>query len=242
MRQRTLLAAVLAAGFTGGGILYAQPGASAPAPTPAGGSQTPPAAPAPTTPTPAAPTPTPTPPPAPAPGAGGGSDLPDVSVSGEKEVKLSPQEMTDTADRLIKEMEGFHRSTLELQAAAKQAKDVIKLNCVNEDLLAVKQLLNIADEAKTNLTEAKIQGDRSELVHQFSQITIAEEKAKQAHDEAMACIGEELHFVGKDDLTVEGPAVRHDPTDDLDNGEIGGEDPYSTPLEDPGYASPFAPL
>lgn len=212
MRPRTLFAAVLAAGLAGGGILYAQP-----------------------TPTPADPAPTP------ATGSGSGSDLPDVSVSGEKEVKLSPQEMTDEAGRLIAEMEGFHRSTLELQAAAKQAKDVIKLNCVNENLLAVKQLLNIADEAKTNLTEAKIRGERSELVHQYSQITIANEKAKQAHDEATACIGEELHFVGKNDLDVTGPAVRYDPTDDGDLGQAGGEDPYTTALEDPGYASPFAP-
>ena len=228
MRHRTLIAAVLAAGLTGGGILYAQPAA----PTPADPK---PAAPAPTPadPKPAAPTPAPADP---------GADLPDVSLSGEKDVKLSPQEMSDTADQLIKQMEGFHRGTLEMQAAAKQAKDVIKLNCVNENLLAVKQLLNIADEAETDLTEAKIRGDRSEQVHQFSQITIANEKSKQARDEASACIGEELHFVGKNDLEVDGPAVRHDPTDDPDNGQVGGEDPYSNTLEDPGYASPFAPL
>lgn len=214
MRQRTLLVAITAAALAGGGVLYAQPTDPAPAePKPAG------------------------------PGAGSGpADLPDVSLPAEKEVKLSPQEMSDTAETLIKEMEGFHRSTLELQASAKQAKDVIKLNCVNENLLAVKQLLNIADEAKTNLTEAKVRGDRSEQVHQFSQITIANEKSKQARDEASACIGEELHFVGKNDLEVDGPAVRHDPTDDGDNGQAGGEDPYQTALEDPGYASPFAPL
>jgi hypothetical protein len=175
-------------------------------------------------------------------GAAPGADAPDLSLPAEKEVKLSPQEMSDTADRLIREMEGFHRGTLELQAAAKQAKDVIKLNCVNENLLAVKQLLNIADEAKTDLTEAKIRGDRGEQVHEFSQITIANEKSKQARDEASACIGEELHFVGKNDLEVQGPPVRHDPTDDPDNGQAFGDDPFSSSLEDPAYASPFAPL
>lgn len=218
MRQRTLLSAIAASLLAGGGILYAQPGT-----------------------TPADP-PQPTPAPAPAPAPGDSPDLPDVSLPAEKEVKLSPQEMSDNAEQLITQMEGFHRRTLELQAAAKQAKDVIKLNCVNENLLAVKQLLNIADEAKTNLTEAKIRGDRSEQVHQYSQITIANEKAEDAQDEAAACIGEELHFVGKNDLEVDGPAVRHDPTDDDDLGETGGDDPYSTALEDPGYASPFAPL
>jgi len=233
MRQRTLLAAILAAGLTGGGILYAQPAA-----TPPGGTTPTTAAPVPTAPVPTAPTPAP--PAAPIPGDG--ADLPDISLPGEKQVTLSPQEMSDTADQLIKTMEGNHRATLGLQASAKQAKDVIKLNCVNENLLAVKQLLNIADAAKTDLTEAKIRGDRSEQVHQFSQITIAAEKSKAARDEASACIGEELHFVGKNDLEVDGPAVRNDPTDDLDNGEAGGEDPFTAPLEAPAYASPFAPL
>ena len=157
----------------------------------------------------------------------------------EKDAQKKAKE--DEKKRREEERERARLEKENARTAAKQAKDVIKLNCVNENLLAVKQLLNIADEAKTNLTEAKIRGDRSELVHQYSQITIADEKAKQAHDEATACVGEELHFVGKNDLEVDGPAVRHDPTDDGDNGQVLGEDPYTASLEDPGYASPFAP-
>ena len=114
----------------------------------------------------------------------------------------------------------------------------------NENLLAVKQLLNIADAAENELDEAIARGDRAEQVHQFGQITIASEKSAGARDEAQACIGEELHFVGKNDLTVDGPAIRNDPTDDGDLGEPGGEDPFDTAvtLEDPAFASPFMPL
>ncbi len=219
MRARTLVAAIVATAFAGGGMLYAQPGAT---PTPDPGK--------------------------PAPGAGSGTaaptpapDLPDVSLPTEKDVKLSTQEMDDNAAKLITEMEGIHRHTLELKASAQQAKDVIKLNCVNENLLAVKQLLNIADEAKTDFAEAKVQGDRGEQVHQYGQITIASEKAKEAGNEAQACIGEELHFVGKNDVTVDGPAIPHDPTKDGDVAVGSGEDPFQTQLEDPAYASPFAP-
>ncbi len=217
MRARTLVATIVATAFAGGGMLYAQPGA-APAPDPGTGSGSGSA----------------TPTPAPAPDA-------DVSLPTEKDVKLSTQEMDENAGKLITEMEAIHRHTLELKASAQQAKDVIKLNCVNENLLAVKQLLNIADEAKTEFTEAKIQGDRGEQVHQYGQITIASEKAKEAGNEAQACIGEELHFVGKNDVTVDGPAIPHDPTADGDLGTAGGADPYQAPLEDPAYASPFAP-
>ncbi len=219
MRARTLVATIVATAFAGGGMLYAQPGAT---PTPDPGK--------------------------PAPGAGSGTaaptpapDLPDVSLPTEKDVKLSAQEMDENAAKLITEMEAIHRHTLELKASAQQAKDVIKLNCVNENLLAVKQLLNIADEAKTDFAEAKVQGDRGEQVHQYGQITIASEKAKDAGNEAQACIGEELHFVGKNDVTVDGPAIPHDPTKDGDVGVGSGEDPFVTQLEDPAYASPFSP-
>ena len=151
MRARTLVAAIVATAFAGGGMLYAQPGAT---PTPDPGKA--------------------------APGAGSGTaaptpapDLPDVSLPTEKDVKLSTQEMDENAAKLITEMEGIHRHTLELKASAQQAKDVIKLNCVNENLLAVKQLLNIADAAQNELDEAIARGERSEQVHQFGQITIA---------------------------------------------------------------------
>ncbi len=173
-----------------------------------------------------------------------GKDLPDVTLPGEKNVDLAPREMSAKATELIKAMEATHRAVLEMQAAAKQAKDVIKLNCVNENLLAVKQLLNIADASENELAEAIARGDRSEQVHQFGQITIASEKSIAARDEAQACIGEELHFVGKNDITVTGPAIPYDPTHDGDIGQPSGADPFGTavPLEDPAFASPFMPL
>lgn len=170
-------------------------------------------------------------------------DIADVTVPGSKTVDLSPREMANRADELIKEMEGFHRAVLNNQAEAKKSKDVIKLNCVNENLLAVKQLLNLAEAAENELDEAIANGLRDEQVHEFGKVTIAHEKASSARAEALNCIGEELHFLGKNDVQVDGPAVKHDPTDDGDVGQPDGEDPFDqgVGLEDPAYASPFSP-
>ena len=222
MAKRSLRIALLTAAVAaalGGGMLYAQPADQPKADAP--GTDAP---------KPDAPVP--------------GKELPDVTLPGEKNVDLAPRDMSAKANELIKTMETTHRSVLEMQAAAKQAKDVIKLNCVNENLLAVKQLLNIADAAENKLAEAIARGDRGEEVHQFGQITIASEKSLAARDEAQACIGEELHFVGKNDITVTGPAIRNDPTDDGDIGQPSGDDPFAVtvPLEDPAFASPFMPL
>jgi len=171
-------------------------------------------------------------------------DIADVTVPGEKKVELSAREMNSNADDMIKEMEGFHRSVLEGQAQAKQSKDVIKLNCVNEKLLAVKQLLNIAEAAENELDEAIVRGDRDEQIHQYGKITISHDNAENARNEARNCIGEDLHFIGKNDVSVTGPVIKNDPTDDGDVGEASGDDPFQNDvgLEDPAYASPVMPL
>jgi hypothetical protein len=142
--------------------------------------------------------------------------------AGETRVPPSSSEMAREAQKMLSGMEGYHVRVLELQASARKAKDVIKLNCVNENLLAVKQLLNIADKAENDLNEAIASSDRNEQVHQFSQITLAHERAVSASEEAAGCIGEELHFVGKNDIEINGPAMPDDPTNDP-------QDPFDVP-------------
>jgi hypothetical protein len=139
---------------------------------------------------------------------------PDITVTGETKADLSPREMATETKRLLTEMEGFHVRVLQLQGAARKAKDVIKLNCVNEKLLAVKQLLNIGESAENDLTEAIASSDRDAQVHQYSQVKLAHERATSERDEAEGCIGEEIVFIGPTAVDVDGPAMPDDPTDD----------------------------
>lgn len=162
-------------------------------------------------------------------------DLPEVTASGEVEADLSAREMQAESTRLVAEMEGMHVRVLELQTAARKAKDVIKLNCVNEKLLAVKQLLNIAESAQTDLTESTAGGDRAQQVHDYGQVKLAHERSVAERDEAEGCIGEEIIFVGPTEVTTVGPDIPDDPTDDP-------EDPFSdvdVDFERPAHASPW---
>ncbi len=160
--------------------------------------------------------------PAPAPGD---AKKPDVTASGETKADLSPREMATETKKLLGEMEGFHIRVLQLQGAARKAKDVIKLNCVNEKLLAVKQLLNIGEVAQNDLTEAIASGDRDAQVHQYSQVRLAQERATSERDEAEGCIGEEIIFIGPTQVDVNGPAMPDDPTADP-------HDPFDVPSSD----------
>jgi len=157
-----------------------------------------------------------------------------VVVPMEKMADMSPQEMSDTADDLIDEMKGILKRVVELQQLARNQKDVIKLNCVNDKLLQLKQLLNIAESARTEMIEAIVNKDDGDRYHQFEQIVLVAEKVRVLRDEAEGCIGEELVFLGPTENDTEGPDITDDPTDD--DGLDFETDPD---IERPGYASPF---
>lgn len=156
-----------------------------------------------------------------------------VTAPSEKGATLTPSEMQSGSETYIKEMQDVLRRVVELQQLARKQKDVIKLNCVNDKLLQVKQLLNIAEAGRTNLIESIAQSDDAGSAHQFSQITIAKEKTSGLGDEAEGCIGEELIFLGPTEVDVDEPVIPDDPTGD-------GQYNFDDILEPPGFASPFS--
>ena len=127
-------------------------------------------------------------------------------------VALSPQEMRAEAERLIQEMQAVLTRVVETQQVAREQKDVIRLNCVNDKLLQVKQLLNIAESARSDLVEAVAANNEDERQHQYSQIVISHEKASLLRNEADACVGEELSFLGPTSVETDAPPVADDPT------------------------------
>tara|TARA_R110002096_G_scaffold16898_2_gene57699 strand:+ start:30404 stop:30973 length:570 start_codon:yes stop_codon:yes gene_type:complete len=161
-----------------------------------------------------------------------GDDAPEVTAPVQKQANLTSAEMQATSEKYLKEMQDILVRVVELQNLARKQKDVIKLNCVNDKLLQVKQLLNIAEAGRTDLIEAIALQDGDSSAHQFSQISIAKEKTDGLHGEAEGCIGEELVFLGPTEVTVDDPGLPDDPTgdDDFDWDDV---------IEPPGYASPF---
>ncbi len=161
-----------------------------------------------------------------------GGEEDELTIPMEKQARLSPAEMRAQVDNLLAEMQKMMGRVIELQKVARKQKDVIKLNCVNDKLLQIKQLMNIVESANTDLVEATAGGDESGRYAHFTRITIGHEKVGALRDEAEACVGEELIFLGPTEVTVEEPEIPDDPT---------REPPFPGDLvEPPGYASPFA--
>ena len=84
---------------------------------------------------------------------------------------------------------------------ARNEKDIVKLNCVNEKLAQIKQILNVAEGAEMALQEAVAKSDPGADA-EYSKIAIARGKADQLRTEAEECVGQ-LAFVVDEKTSVE---------------------------------------
>jgi hypothetical protein len=159
----------------------------------------------------------------------------DVGASAGVQSNISASDMSAQAGSLVAEMESTQVRLTALQASARESRDIIKLNCVNDKLLQIKQLLNIAEGARANMVGAINSRDEGSRYHNFTVITVSAEKARSLRDEAEACIGEELVFKGRATIDVVRPDIPDDPTarDPFDLATSGFD------IERPTYATPF---
>jgi hypothetical protein len=168
---------------------------------------TPPAAPAPSpgpAPT-AAPADEHTPPPP-------GATSPDIDIPLRARAQISVEDMRAQVAKLQQQLDEVLRRVVQLQDVARRNKDVIRLNCVNDKLLQVKQLMNIADQARNNLEEAIARGDEEGRYHEFGRVTIVAQQGQTLSGEAENCVGEDLSYLGQTLVTVEEPELPDDPT------------------------------
>jgi hypothetical protein len=125
------------------------------------------------------------------------------------------------------------KTIAEQQAMVEQArkqKDVIRLNCVMDKLVQVKVNMNIADQALQKLQEAVARRDEGASLHEYTRITIVNQKVQVLQNEGQTCVGAELSYIGATRVEVEAPELPEGVTDPS------LEPP---PLERPPYASPY---
>jgi hypothetical protein len=155
----------------------------------------------------------------------------EATVSATTQAKISVEEMRIQVTSLTSQAAADAQHVEQLRLTARKQKDVIKLNCINDKLLQIKQLLNILEEGLSKLSLAIAGGDDGERYHRYTVIKISGEKIGVLRDEAEACVGEEISYLGPLSVNVDEPEVPDDPTDDT---------PWdTTPIDPPGYASPF---
>ena len=136
----------------------------------------------------------------PAPTTGGGNDV-DIAVK--QRSMLTPQDMLGQGKDYFKAMNETLGHIQSLQETARRQKDIIKLNCVTDKLVQAKVNINIAEQAMTSLQESIARSDEGGRTHEFTRLTIVNQKVLILGTEAENCIGEDLSFVGATRVDVE---------------------------------------
>jgi hypothetical protein len=151
-------------------------------------------------------------------------------VEGRKAKPLSADEITKRSSELSEQMGKDMVHVSRLQQKARAEKDVIKLNCVNDKLVQMKALMNLADEKRVAVTDALTLGN-GRAPERFDDYAQNATQIKRLREEADVCVGVGPDYVGDSKLNVSNPAIPDDPT---------AGNPFGDGLEPPAYASPYS--
>jgi hypothetical protein len=107
------------------------------------------------------------------------------------------------------------KSTLDLALTrlekARDNKDIIQINCVNEKLSDIRGLLKISEEAKASLDEAAAKRDKELINHEYTKISIAGMRVENFRLEVEGCVGEMSQYTGNTIADVQiDPDIRKD--------------------------------
>ena len=131
-----------------------------------------------------------------------------------------PQRSTLSGQDMIRQGREYRANmdkvVAELQAMVEQArkqKDIIRLNCVMDKLAQVKVAMNIGDEAMQKLQEAASRNDDGAALHEYTRMTIVNQKVQVLQNEGQTCVGAELNYIGATRVEVEAPDLPQGVTD-----------------------------
>ena len=113
------------------------------------------------------------------------------------------------ASEAITSMRGSLRQVTTRVEDARNEKDVVKLNCVNEKLAQIKGLLKVAEQSENAFKEAVVNKDPA-ANGEYAKIMIAKGKVDGLGNEAQQCIGQ-LAYVVDEKTTVEVQQPRNQP-------------------------------
>lgn len=137
-----------------------------------------------------------------------------VDLSVKQRPTLTPAEMVTQSKDYIRSMGEVLKRIQGLQDEAKRQKDIIRLNCVTDKLVQARVNENIAEQSMASLQEGVAKNDEGAETHEFTRLTIVNQKVTVLGAEAENCIGEDLSFVGatRVDVEIDPNLPQYDPT------------------------------
>lgn len=130
---------------------------------------------------------------------------------------LNDRQKLERAEEHLNRMKQVLKQVIGRLEEARDAKDIVRLNCVNEKLTQIKGLLKVSEQSDIALQEAVARRDESAEA-EYQKIGIARAKVDQLRVEVEECIGQ-LAFAVDEKTTVEVEQPRDLPNQDLTDRE-----------------------
>lgn len=144
-----------------------------------------------------------------------------ATLSSKEKISLARSAITE-----ISEIEGYVANLL---AQAEPEQDVVKIQCLNKKLAAVRAIVQVSDSALTQMTEALANGEDARADYEFRKIQTAQSKARQFRAEADICVGDEGQPETRTTVDFQG-AELEEVIEDGNTG-IGTDPPGVSPFE-----------
>jgi hypothetical protein len=156
---------------------------------------------------------------------------PPVETGAQRDVVLTPEQMLAEAERHLPEMERAATVVRRQLEQAREARDVVKVLCLNDKLNQIDVASRSARDRLTSLRSAAGRKDQDRSKHEFTVIEVLHDRVRALLVEANQCIGEETGFVGDSLVTVDiDPGIpQEDPSDYPDDPIVSDPPVISSP-------------
>ncbi len=115
----------------------------------------------------------------------------------------SPQQQVAQSQAFIAGMENVRGSIRRELSDARQQRDVVKTLCLNDKLNQVDVALRSAGERQHALELAAGRGDGDLANHEFTILSVLDQRVKQLDSEAKQCVGKEIGIVGESSTSLD---------------------------------------
>jgi hypothetical protein len=120
----------------------------------------------------------------------------DAEIQSERRANLTGAEQMREAGRIIDTMSGLRRRVSDMLDRARQERDIIKVNCLNDKLTQIDVTLRSGREHQELLQTAVGLNNDGQRNHEYSLLTIFRQRSEALEAEARQCIGEEAGGFG----------------------------------------------
>jgi hypothetical protein len=127
---------------------------------------------------------------------------------------LSPAQMRSEATQYLPAMEQSGQTIRRQLDQAREARDVVKVLCLNDKLNQVDVAVRSTRDRVQSLSAAVERNDSERARHEFTVVQVLRDRVRTLSQEASQCIGEETGFIDEPKVSVQiDPAIpKEDPT------------------------------